>query len=81
MDERDIRIDDVIIKKTTKCKHDFSCLSGDKRRLCDVVASNGDDIVEIKAQPFRSCSYCMCLDSASYCHCPTRNEIYNRYRI
>ena len=81
MDKRDIWIDDAIIRKTTKCKHDFSCLSGDKRHLCDVVVSNGKDIVEIKSKPSLSCSYCMFLDSTSYCHCPTRNEIYNRYRI
>jgi len=81
MDKTNIRLDKAVLHKTTHCINDFSCLSGEKTCLCDVVASNEEDIIEIKAQPARSCRYCIALESASYCHCPTRVEIYNRYKM
>jgi len=80
MDKTDILLDKAVLHKTTHCINDFSCLSGDKTCLCDVLASNGEDIIEITSQPARSCKYCISLESASYCHCPTRVEIYNRYK-
>ena len=81
MDKTDIKIDDAILEKTTKCNYAFSCLSGDKSCLCDVVDSNEEDIVEIKSTPILFCGYCRSLEHAVYCFCPTRAEIYNRYRI
>ena len=77
----DVRIDKTVLDATTRCINDFSCLSEDKTFLCDVVASNGEDIVEIKSQSKRPCRYCISLDSACYCHCPTRVAIYNRYKM
>jgi hypothetical protein len=79
MDKTEIKIDKAVLHNTTNCLYDFKCLSGEKIFLCDVVASNGEDIVEIKSKPSRSCRYCISLDSASYCTCPTRVEIFNRY--
>jgi hypothetical protein len=81
MDKTVIRVDKAVLDRTTDCIYDFSCLSGDKMCLCDVVASNEEDIIEIKSKPSRSCKYAIPLDSASYCHCPTRVEIYNRCKI
>lgn len=81
MDKADIRVDKAVLHKTTHCMNDFSCLSGEKTCLCDVLASNGEDIIEITPQPSRSCKYRISLETASFCHCPTRVEIYNRYKI
>jgi hypothetical protein len=81
MDKLDIKIDKAVLHNTTNCKFDFSCLSGDKACLCDVIASNEDDIVEVKPNLEIACKYRIKLDSANYCHCPTRTEIYNRYGI
>jgi hypothetical protein len=81
MEKANIRLDKTVLHNTTHCINDFSCLSGDKTCLCTVVASNEEDIVEIKFQPPRPCKYCISLDSARYCHCPTRVEIYNRYKM
>ena len=81
MNKADRKIDKTVLDKTTRCINDFSCLSEERKCLCDVVASNEEDIVEIKSLPSRSCNYCISLDSARYCHCPTRVEIYNRYKI
>jgi len=81
MDKTEIKIDKAVLHNTTNCIFDFNCLSGGKTCLCDVVVSNEEDIVEIKSKPSIPCKYCISLDSASYCTCPTRVEIYNRYRI
>ena len=81
MDKREIKIDKAILHRTTDCLFDFNCLSGGQTCICDVVASNEKDIVEIKAKPSIPCKYCVSLESASYCTCPTRVAIYNRYRI
>jgi hypothetical protein len=81
MDKAGIRIDKAVLHKTTHCTNNFSCLSGDKTCLCDVLASNEEDIIEIKSPPSRPCTYRISLESASYCHCSTRVEIYNRYKM
>ena len=79
MDKMDIKLDEEVIQMTTNCGLDLLCLSGDKTCLCDVVISNEVDMVKIKSKPAISCRYCISLDSASYCHCPTRVEIYKHY--
>ena len=81
MSKTDIKIDKAVLHKTTNCIYNFTCLVGDKTCLCDVVVSNEEDIVELKAKTSISCKYCIALESSTYCHCPTRVEIYNRYKI
>ncbi len=81
MNKTDIKIDKDVLHQTTNCIYNFTCLLGDKTCLCDVVGSNEEDIVELKAKPSISCKYCISLESSTYCHCPTRVEIYNRYKI
>ena len=81
MSKADIKIDEVVLEKTNRCKYAFSCLSGDKSCLCDVVASNGEDIAEVKSKPVLFCGYCTSIEHAFFCCCPTRVEIYNRYNM
>ena len=80
MDKALFKIDKAVLHKTTGCLYDFTCLSGDKTCLCDVVASNEEDIVELKSKPSISCKYCIALETSTYCHCPTRVEIYKQYK-
>jgi hypothetical protein len=79
MGKTDLKVDKAVLHKTTYCIYDFTCLSGDRNCLCDVVDSNDEDIVEIKAKPSKPCKYCVSLESTSYCTCPTRVEVYHRY--
>jgi len=81
MKKTDIKIDKAVLHNTTHCINDFSCLSGDKTTFCDVIASSEEDIVEIKSKHSRSCKYCISLDGASFCHCPTRVALYKHYKI
>ena len=81
MDNRNLKIDKTVLHNTTGCIHDFTCLTGDKTCLCEVVDSNEEDIVEIKAKPSIPCKYCLSLESSNYCNCPTRVEVHNRYNM
>jgi hypothetical protein len=81
MEKTDLKVDKAVLHKTTDCIYDFTCLAGDKTCLCEVVDSNGEDIVEIKTKCSLPCKYCVSLESASYCTCPTRVEVYKRYNM
>ena len=76
-----IEIDTEILQKTSYCKRDFRCLSGDKRCLCEVKVSIGYDMVEIKPNLVLDCKYHVTFGDTSFCICPTRNEIFKRYSI
>jgi len=81
MNDKAIKIAEEILQRTTNCKHDFSCLSGDKQCLCKVTGLIGFDMKNIKPKSEMNCSYRLTYGDKSLCVCPTRNEIYNRYRI
>ena len=81
MDKKEIKIDKSVLHITTDCTSNFGCLRGNEECMCDVVASNEKDILEIKSKGTISCKYCISLESASFCTCPTRNEIYNCYKM
>ena len=81
MNDKTMQIKDDILQRTTKCTHDFSCLSGDKQRVCKVIGIIGFDMKAIKRKLEIDCTYCLSYGNGSLCLCPTRNEIYNRYRI
>ena len=70
---------DESITRSTICRYDFSCLSGDKTWKCKVKSSIGHGVVEIKSTINRGCGYRVSFGDTYFCNCPTRNEIYNRY--
>lgn len=75
-----IDISDFIIAKTTKCKRDFKCLSGNNSCMCEVLESGKVTTVKLKAKPESPCPYCYSFNTFHYCLCPTRNEIYKKYK-
>lgn len=77
----DIEISEDILKSTTKCRYNFSCLNGVKECLCEVRSSNGHDTLFITSSSDRDCIYCAPLKNSYLCFCPTRREIYKRYKI
>ena len=81
MHDKTIKINEDILQRTTSCNHDFKCLFGDKQRLCEVIGSIGSDMKDIKPNPEIECKYHLSFDTNNLCLCPTRNELYNRYRI
>ena len=77
----DIKISEYTLKATTKCEKDFSCLSGRKECLCKIEYPNEHHTILIKTRPDNFCTYLLHLNASTYCLCPTRNEIYIRYKI
>jgi hypothetical protein len=77
----DMQVNGPILKNTIKCKNNFSCLSGEKECLCEVRALSGYNSLLIYPKSDRDCFYLNPFGSSFFCFCPTRNEIYNRYKI
>ena len=76
-----IKIDKEIIKKAIYCEYDSRCLSGEKRRLCEVQELFGYNMLEIKPKLAIDCRYHVSIGDTSLCLCPTRYEIYKRYSM
>jgi hypothetical protein len=74
-----IKIDKTVIQRTSNCKCEFSCLSGDKTCLCEAKCSIGSEVLEVTPKSGIDCNYCVSVGNTTFCHCPTRNEIFNRY--
>ncbi len=76
-----IQISEDTIKKTTKCQKSFSCLSGERKDLCEVESCVNDEIHFLKCMYNSLCRYRVPFGYSSVCTCPVRKELYNRYRI
>ena len=75
-----IKVDDNIKQETTKCKKNFSCLSGETP-ICSVELSIENKILFIKCVSKEPCSYRVPFGYSDVCICPVRKELYNRYKI
>ena len=80
MDKLATKIPEEILQKTTNCEFDFNCLFGDKQCLCEIKASIVNDLLELKPKFDIHCKYRMPFGDTFFCTCPTRNEIYKRYK-
>ena len=74
-------ISDKILRDTSKCKKDFSCLSGERKDLCQVKPRTYKIYDYIECKNEEGCIYQTPLDNVFICACPTRREIYDRYGI
>jgi hypothetical protein len=77
----DIAINEDILKKTTDCTNNFSCLSGEKECLCEARGMAGYNSLFINPKSNRDCTYLNPFGSSFFCFCPTRNEIYRQYGV
>lgn len=68
-----IKINEDILKKTTRCKKDFSCLSGEME-LCRVELCVDNKIHFIKCVSDEPCSYKIPFGYSFVCICPVRKE-------
>jgi len=75
-----VEISEDLLKKTTRCKKDFSCLSGE-RKLCRVELCVDDKIHFIKCVSNEPCGYKIPFGYSFVCICPVRKELHNRYGI
>jgi hypothetical protein len=76
-------ISEDILRKT-RCKKDFSCLSGGRGNPCKVeLRADGQDreVIFLENLKDESCSCATSFGYAYICNCPTRKEIYDTYWI
>ncbi|MDP2845570.1 MAG: hypothetical protein Q8N79_05800 [Candidatus Methanoperedens sp.] len=76
-----LKIREEILKSATKCKKDFSCLSGERKDLCKVELCIGDKLHFIKCMNSNPCSYRTTFGYSFVCTCPVRKELYIRYNL
>ena len=75
-----LKIDESILKKTTKCEGDFSCLSGDDKCLFNVEDTIRDSACYVTCEE-DECAYWLSHGfMGAVCSCPTRVEIYKRHK-
>lgn len=69
------------IKNTTiKCNKKFSCLTNNGSNLCKIISSYNCSVFYILCNNEIACEYKHLLNERTYCNCPTRKEIYNKYK-
>ncbi|MFZ3059066.1 MAG: hypothetical protein WA102_04925 [Candidatus Methanoperedens sp.] len=76
-----IRVNEEILKNTTKCRKDFSCLSGKRNDICRVELAVNDKIHFVKCLSDEPCDYKKSFGYSFICICPVRKELYNMYNI
>ncbi|HEY9205303.1 MAG TPA: hypothetical protein VIO58_05230 [Candidatus Methanoperedens sp.] len=77
----ELAVSEDIIKKTTRCKKGFSCLSGERKDICRVELCIDDKIHFLKCSYDNFCGYQVPFGYSSVCTCPVRKELFNRYKI
>ncbi len=74
------KVDEETLKLTTKCPHNFACLSDLRKFLCVAETPSGDSVYIQCDGDQESCLYCESFDDIKrMCTCPTRLELYIRY--
>lgn len=70
-----------ILKQTTKCRHNYSCLEtgqcGDSQ-MCDVETTHGEHVLCVRAADWPMCPYHLDFGGARFCVCPVRCEIHRQ---
>ena len=75
-----LEIDAEVIKATTRCEKRFACLAGDLEHLCQVEECVADVAYFVRCLNLVDCSYRETFGDSNVCTCPTRHEIYRRYK-
>ena len=75
-------INQEIIVETIHCVEDFECLANEKFvcREATVESSIEGKIIFISCRK-ELCAYKLNFGYGTICNCPTRREIYNKYKI
>ena len=79
-----LQISDETLAQTTRCPHNFQCLTADTKDMCKIESHIQGNVLHIKKCVHVHCPYKKTF-GYSYivetCTCPTRCEIYKHYKI
>jgi hypothetical protein len=76
----DLEVDNQTIQKTTKCPSAFKCQRDDAYPLCAPESSIPGYGLFVRPPEANSCHYKMSFGNGFICTCPTRYEIFTRYK-
>lgn len=76
-----MEIDKIIIAETLNCNKNFDCLNSNTPVCCKVEDCINDEVHFIKCLEKLLCTYKLSFGESFICICPTRKEIFNKYRI
>ncbi len=76
-----LKIAPDVLKKTSKCREDFSCLKGMTDCICEVKSNINNKIIFIEPCRNIHCKYMLSFGYKYICSCPTRMEIYDSYKV
>lgn len=75
-----LEIKEETLEKTTKCKREFACLSGDDKCLLNVEHTIQDSVCYVSCEE-EECPYWVSHGfMGAVCSCPVRGEIYRRHK-
>ncbi len=77
--KKDLKVHEDTIKNASRCKKNYSCLSGGN--LCKVDMCVEDKILFIVCVNGETCNYRVPFGYSYVCTCPVRKELYNLYKL
>ena len=75
------QIAEQILQKTTKCLSSFQCLDDERRDICSVEWSLKEKGCFLKIVKPKGCPYKVSFGDSYLCNCPTRHELFSKYKI
>ena len=79
-----ITVPESVLKETTKCEHNFSCLDSgqcDHCQNCEVDYAAGKNILFLHLKEQCSCSYCVSFGSRHICRCPVNYYLFQNKKL
>ena len=79
-----LTVPEEVLALTTACEADFSCLTTQKcgnLDMCKITRFCGPTLAFLGSPDTRSCNYRSILGYSTFCRCPTRCTIYQKYNI
>ena len=70
-----------IIAETTKCCFNFQCLNASGKPHCEIVDTHFGNVFFVKCPSNLNCGYATPVGDSKLCVCPTREELYLKYKI
>jgi hypothetical protein len=77
----DRQVSEETRNKTTRCPFAFQCLDDSNRDLCEVETCLRNNGCFLKTTKPNNCKYKGTFGYSYMCHCPTRHELFKRYKI
>jgi hypothetical protein len=74
-------INERIVAETILCEKNFECLKSNMPVHCKVENCVSEKVHFVESLDNSLCRYIMIFGSSKICTCPTRKEIFNKYKL